>query len=156
MNCLTILKCINVRLIYLIFVLFPWFWQRFIYKCQIIWVLEKWRSHFHQKCCIIVLWQLIDERKETIEVVRSKEIFKDSIFLESKSCSILKKFSTSCWFTKTVLLFLSVGQTILLGAHDVTNCQESKGCMEVQISEVRGHEMAMIGGVFHNDIAVVK
>ena len=55
-----------------------------------------------------------------------------------------------------MLLFLSVGQIILLGAHDVTNCQESKGCMEVQISEVWDHEIAIIGGAFHNDIAVVK
>ena len=55
-----------------------------------------------------------------------------------------------------VWLFHRVGETILLGAHDVKNCEESEGCVQVNITEVWSHELHRVGGRFTNDIAVVK
>ena len=53
-------------------------------------------------------------------------------------------------------MFLSIADTILLGAHDVENCQGSEGCLEVVITEVWLHEFHMSGGSFVNDIGLVK
>ena len=38
------------------------------------------------------------------------------------------------------LIVSRVGNTLLLGAHDVENCRESEGCVEVEIIEVWIHE----------------
>ena len=57
---------------------------------------------------------------------------------------------------KSVWLFLRVGETILLGAHNVTNCQESEGCVEVNITEVWIHRFHGYNGRHNNDIAIVK
>ena len=54
------------------------------------------------------------------------------------------------------LVISSVGETFLLGAHDVENCQESEGCVEVEIIVVWTHENFVRMGSIHNDIAVVK
>ena len=57
---------------------------------------------------------------------------------------------------KGVLFFNSVGDTFFLGAHDVENCQESDGCLEVEITEVWLHEFHMHARSFDNDIGLVK
>ena len=49
-----------------------------------------------------------------------------------------------------------VNDIILLGAHDVTNCEESEGCIKVKITEVWPHKIGSRGGISYNDIAVVK
>ena len=57
---------------------------------------------------------------------------------------------------KAVLLFLRVGEKIFLRAHDVENCQELEGCVEVNITEIWFHEFYRIDVFYLNDIAVVK
>ena len=44
----------------------------------------------------------------------------------------------------------------MIGVHNNENCQESEGCMEVQIIKFWSHEYHRIGGRFDNDIALVK
>ena len=39
-----------------------------------------------------------------------------------------------------VLVIPNVNDTIFLGAHDVKNCQESEGCVEVEVTHVWDHE----------------
>ena len=69
--------------------------------------------------------------------------------MSSTSCKFFIKFFSSCWFIKRI------GDRILLGAHDVENCQQSEGCLEVQISEVYSHEHYR-GSSFAHDITLVK
>ena len=52
--------------------------------------------------------------------------------------------------------FLRVGDKFLLGAHDVRNCQESEGCVEVNVTQVWNHENYSGDPSNYNDIAVVK
>ena len=49
-----------------------------------------------------------------------------------------------------------VGDAFLLGAHDIGNCRESEGCIEVDVIQVWIHENHTIGERTYNDIAVVK
>ena len=54
----------------------------------------------------------------------------------------------SCYFSR-------VGDKFVLGAHDVRNCQESGGCVQVNVTQVWKHEnYSSVPN--HNDIAVVK
>ena len=56
-----------------------------------------------------------------------------------------------------VFLSLRVGDTFLLGAHDVSNCRESEGCREVEIIQAWNHEdYRDLDGVPYHDIAVAK
>ena len=52
-----------------------------------------------------------------------------------------------------VVLF-RIGDTLLLGAHDVLNCLESEGCVEVKIINVWIHENYT--DILDNDIALAK
>ena len=57
------------------------------------------------------------------------------------------------------LIISSVGDTIFLGAHDVENCRESEGCVEVEVAQVWDHEDFDINSFpieTYNDIGLVK
>ena len=54
------------------------------------------------------------------------------------------------------MFFLSVNDTLRLGAHDVEKCQESEGCVEVEIIQVWIHDNYTTDGRGNNDIAVVR
>ena len=57
----------------------------------------------------------------------------------------------------SAFLSVRVGDTFLLGAHDVSNCRESEGCQEVQIIQAWNHEdYRDPGGIPYHDIAVAK
>ena len=57
----------------------------------------------------------------------------------------------------SVFLSVRVGDTFLLGAHDVSNCRESEGCHEVEIIQAWNHEdYRDPDGIPYHDIAVAK
>ena len=53
-----------------------------------------------------------------------------------------------------LLVVFRIGDTLLLGAHDVENCLQSEGCVEVEIIQVWIHPGWNIFRNLYNDIAV--
>ena len=67
-------------------------------------------------------------------------------------CDNLSKWCTSLYF----FLFFRIADTLLLGAHDVENCLQSEGCVEVEIIQVWIHPGWNMFRNLYNDIAVAK
>ena len=59
-------------------------------------------------------------------------------------------------YWKHLVIFQGLGDRFVLGAHDVRNCQESQGCVQVNVTRVWSHENYSRDPRHYNDIAVVK
>ena len=94
-----------------------------------------WNLKWIQILCFIVIW---GEKVENIKETGYKGLF------HSRSV-----------YWKTLVVF-RVGEKILLGAHNVTRCEESEGCKKVEIIQVWNHENYSSPRQYYNDISLVR